>query len=269
MTVSNSRLAIDSSLSIGDAKFVRRACPSRSRSRTSASGSTEMSAGSRRSLGRLRPTSRATPVVPARTYVEVLPKGAPPSLVGTSVKLSIAVESTKGKVLAVPIGALSVAADGTSRVHVDLGPRQDPLRHRYPGLAAQGFVEVTSTGPGRSVRDLVVVGSRSGAARKAPTGKLGTYHARSRLDRGRRVSAQTPTTPASPTTPATPTTPEAPATPTDAHDAPEPLPRGAPSRRRPRRREPRWALTRRSSSCAGLAANMAPIRRSWRCAAST
>ena len=56
------------------------------------------------------PDLAGTTVDPARTYVEVLPERAPAALVGTSVKLSIAVKGTRGKVLAVPVGALSVAA---------------------------------------------------------------------------------------------------------------------------------------------------------------
>jgi hypothetical protein len=172
MTVSNSRLAIDTSLSVGDAKLVRRGLPVR----------IEESDLGVRIGGRVSRIARkpgtlpadlagTTPVDPARTYAEVLPSSAPPSLVGTSVKLSIAVESTKGKVLAVPIGALSVAADGTSRVQVDLGGDRTRFVEVVPGLAAQGFVEVRPTGKGKlSARDLVVVGSGPSAAVKAPTG---------------------------------------------------------------------------------------------------
>jgi hypothetical protein len=104
----------------------------------------------------------------------VVPEAAPASLVGTSVKLSIAVESTQGKVLAVPIGALSVAADGTSRVQVDRGGRTRFVTV-VPGLAAQGFVEVTPTRGGRlEAGDLVVVGSGPSSAAKAPTEPVGT-----------------------------------------------------------------------------------------------
>lgn len=246
MTVSNSRLAIDSSLSVGDAKLVRRGLKVRIE---------EPDLGVRISgaVSRIadKPgTSPAdlagtTPVDPARTYVEVLPESAPPSLVGTSVKLSIAVESTKGKVLAVPIGALSVAADGSSRVQVDLGGGKTRFVTVVPGLAAQGFVEVTPTAKGKlSEGDLVVVGSGSSAAEKAPTG-VGSDPAPSP---GSGAGAAAPgaasggatTTPApgattpdsgsapvTPQSPSTPSTPPADTPPTPV--APAPTAPGAPS----------------------------------------
>ena len=97
---------------------------------------------------------------PGRHYLEVTPARAPVSLVGTSVKLSISVESTKGKVLAVPLSALSLGADGNSRVQLDLGGRTRRVKV-IPGLAAQGFVEIRPAAAGElKVGDLVVVGSK-------------------------------------------------------------------------------------------------------------
>ena len=172
MTVSNSRLAVDSSLSVGDAKLVRRGGPVRIEEPdlgVRIDGTVSRIADK---PGTTPPDlAGTTPVDPARTYLEVLPKAAPPSLVGTSVKLSIAVESTKGKVLAVPVAALSVAADGSSRVQVDLGAGKTRFVTVVAGLAAQGFVKVSPTAKGKlSEGDLVVVGSGSSAANKAPTG---------------------------------------------------------------------------------------------------
>jgi hypothetical protein len=175
MTVTNSRLAIDSSLSIADAKLVRPGMRVRIEE-------TDLQVRARGSVSQVAakpgtpPADLAvtTPVDPARVYIEVVPEAAPASLVGTSVKLSIAVESTQGKVLAVPIGALSVAADGTSRVQVDRGGRTRFVTV-VPGLAAQGFVEVTPTRGGRlEAGDLVVVGSGPSSAAKAPTEPVGT-----------------------------------------------------------------------------------------------
>ena len=98
---------------------------------------------------------------------EVLPNRAPPSLVGASAKPSIAVESTKGKVLAVPIGALSVAGDGRSRVQVDLGGGRTRYVTVIPGPAAQGFAEVSPKGKLRE-GDRVVVGSEAPARAATP-----------------------------------------------------------------------------------------------------
>ena len=168
MTVTNSRLAIDSTLSIADAKLVEPGQPVRIEEQT-------LGISTRGTVSRIADTpgttpldlAITTPVDPSRTYVEVLPGSAPPSLVGASVKLSIAVESTNGKVLAVPIGALSVAGDGRSRVQIDLGGGRTRYVTVFPGLAAQGFAEVS---PKARLRegDRVVVGSEAPAAAATP-----------------------------------------------------------------------------------------------------
>ena len=165
MTVSNSRLAIDASLSVRDAKLVRRGLRVRIE---------EADLGVRISgrVGRIanKPGTTPTDLAGAPPSIRHPPtsrcfrRGAPPSLVGTSVKLSIAVESTKGKVMAVPIGALSVGRRRQLPRPGRPGPRQDAPRDRVPGLAAQGFVEVRPAAKGKlNERDLVVVGSRPGA----------------------------------------------------------------------------------------------------------
>jgi hypothetical protein len=78
------------------------------------------------------------------------------------VKLTIAVKSTKGAVLAVPASALSVGGDGESRVQVRRAGATRLVKV-VPGLAAGGLVEVSpASGERLSVGDLVVVGSRRG-----------------------------------------------------------------------------------------------------------
>ena len=165
MTVSNSRLAIDSSLSVRDAKLVRRGLRVTIEEpdlgvKISGTGQPD-----RRQAGhdadrprrhdppsiRHAPTSRCCPRALRRRW------SAPRS------SSSIAVESTKGKVLAVPIGALSVAADGSSRS--GRRPAADALRDGAPGLAAQGFVEVTGALGGRSRGGRLGLGRAQGADR--------------------------------------------------------------------------------------------------------
>jgi hypothetical protein len=78
------------------------------------------------------------------------------------VKLTIAVKSTKGAVLAVPVSALSIGGDGNSRVQVRRGGRTE-IVPVVPGLAAKGLVEVRPMGHARlEPGDLVIVGSRGG-----------------------------------------------------------------------------------------------------------
>ena len=99
---------------------------------------------------------------PSRFYLAVTPTTSLPSLVGASVKLTIAVKSSHGRVLAVPVSALSIGGDGRSRVQVRRGARID-LVPVDPGLAAEGLAEVRPTGGAMALRpgDLVVVGSRN------------------------------------------------------------------------------------------------------------
>jgi hypothetical protein len=153
MTVSNTRLAVDSSLSIDDAKLVR----------VGASVEIEEPDLGVRTKGVVtevadRPGTNK--VDPSRVYLEVTPGTAPAQLVGASVRLSIAVKSTGRKVLTVPVNALSVGADGSSRVQVERrGGRREYVTVEA-GLAAQGLVEIRSVGGSLEPGDLVVVGSR-------------------------------------------------------------------------------------------------------------
>ncbi len=153
MTVSNSRLAIDSSLSLNDAKLVR--------------------PGARVTIEEPDLGVRATGVVtqvadrpgthkvdPARVYLEVAPGTAPAQLVGASVKLTIAVKSTREAVLTVPVNALSVGADGSTRVQREGVGGLAEYVEVEPGLAAHGLVEVRPVSDRLAADDLVIVGAR-------------------------------------------------------------------------------------------------------------
>jgi peptidoglycan hydrolase-like protein with peptidoglycan-binding domain len=90
-------------------------------------------------------------------YFEVRVEETPTRLEGFSLRLTIPIESTDGAVTAVPISALSLAADGTSRVQVENDGALEYIVVE-PGLTADGYVAVTpvdgTLGPGK----LVVVG---------------------------------------------------------------------------------------------------------------
>lgn len=79
---------------------------------------------------------------------------------GVSVRLTIPTETTRGAVLAVPTSALSLAADGASRIQI-----QDKGELRYvvvkPGLSAGGFVEITPVDASLEAGQLVVVGYKA------------------------------------------------------------------------------------------------------------
>jgi hypothetical protein len=99
----------------------------------------------------------------------VTPKDAPPTLVGTSVVLTVTVDSTDQEVLAVPVAALSVAADGSSRVEVKRTDGTTRFVAVTPGLTAKGLVAVSPAGP-LAAGDLVIVGTgpSSGTGLTAP-----------------------------------------------------------------------------------------------------
>lgn len=90
-------------------------------------------------------------------YFEVRVEKTPTRLAGFSLRLTMPIESTKGPVTAVPISALSLAADGTSRVQVENNGALEYVVVK-PGMSADGFVEVTPLDGTLAADQLVVVG---------------------------------------------------------------------------------------------------------------
>jgi hypothetical protein len=155
MDVTNSRLAIDSSLSVSDKQLVRPGDPVTIEDQ-------DLGVTLHGRVVRVANTPGTNRVDPSRFYLEVIPNGGSVQLVGASVKLTVSVKSTKGAVLAVPVSALSVGGDGNSRVQVRRGGRTE-IVPVVPGLAAKGLVEVRPMGHARlEPGDLVIVGSRGG-----------------------------------------------------------------------------------------------------------
>jgi hypothetical protein len=153
MRVTNSRLAVDSSLAVSDAKLVKLGDPVTIEEQ-------ELNVRSRGLVTQLADTPGTNRVDPSRFYFAATPGASFPSIVGTSVKLTIGVKSTHGKVLAVPPSALSVGGNGDSRLQVRRNGRT-VLVPVIPGLAAEGLVEVRAA-RGQTLRpgELVVVGNR-------------------------------------------------------------------------------------------------------------
>jgi hypothetical protein len=173
MTVSNTRLAVDSSLSITDAKLVR----------PGADVKIEEPDLGIKTTGKVTQVAQAPgthKVDPGRVYLQVTPGTAPAQLVGSSVKLTVSVKSTDKAVLVVPVTALSVGADGTSRVQVERPGGKNEYVTVAPGLAAQGLVEVRPVRGGLALGDLVIVGERGSTA--SGSSSLGTTGANGALD---------------------------------------------------------------------------------------
>ncbi|UQD69694.1 peptidoglycan-binding protein [Bradyrhizobium japonicum] len=93
-------------------------------------------------------------------YLGVKVESTPVALAGFSVRLAIPIETTKGPVIAVPTSALSLAADGTSRVLVDRSGRQEYVTVQ-PGLSTGGYVEVNASDERLAPGQMVVVGYKT------------------------------------------------------------------------------------------------------------
>jgi peptidoglycan hydrolase-like protein with peptidoglycan-binding domain len=156
MAVTSSQLVVDSSLAASDAKLVRVGDPV-------AIEEQELGVRAKGRVAVLDTSPGTRRVDPNRFFLLVVPTGRVKALVGASVKLTISIESTEGAVLAVPVSAVSVGGDGSSRVQVQRDGRTS-LVEVVPGLAAEGYVEIRPAGSEQlSKGDLVVVGADGGA----------------------------------------------------------------------------------------------------------
>ena len=150
MTVTNNKLSIDSSLPLEEAPLVKPKM---------AVAIDEPALGIKAMgiVARVADTPGTDGVDGYHIYFEVLVKETSAALEGFSLRLTIQIQSTGEKVTAVPVSALSLAADGTSRVQVDNNGALDFIVVE-PGLSADGFVEVTGVNGPLTPGQLVVVG---------------------------------------------------------------------------------------------------------------
>jgi multidrug efflux pump subunit AcrA (membrane-fusion protein) len=150
MTVTDNQLAIDSSLPLDAAPFVKPGMPV---------SIDEQALGIKAKgvVKRVADTPGTFGVDGYHIYFEVQVTETAARLEGFSLRLTIPIESTKGTVLTVPISALSLSAGGTSRVQV-----QDKGELKYvvvePGLSADGYVQVTPVDGSLEPDQLVVIG---------------------------------------------------------------------------------------------------------------
>lgn len=150
LSVTDNQLSIDSSLTLDAAPLVTpgmKVAIDEQALGVKATGTVQMVANS--------PGTRG--VDGFHIYFEVRVDPTSVKLDGFSVRLTIPIKSTDGAVTAVPTSALSLAADGSSRVQVQ---EEGELRYVVvkPGLSADGFVEVTPTNGKLEPGQLVVVG---------------------------------------------------------------------------------------------------------------
>jgi peptidoglycan hydrolase-like protein with peptidoglycan-binding domain len=150
LAVTNNQLAIDSSLPLDEAPLIKPGMQV-------AVDEPELGIEVTGVVSRVAGTPGTDGVDGFHIYFETLVDETPTEIEGFSLRLTIPIESTGGAVTAVPISALSLAADGTSRVQVD---NDGSLKFIVvePGLSAGGFVEVTPIDGTLTPGQLVVVG---------------------------------------------------------------------------------------------------------------
>lgn len=95
-------------------------------------------------------------------FFQTLVTDPPPTLIGASVRLTVPITSTTEAVLAVPLSAVSLAPDGSSRVQRSVDGIVEFLPVE-PGVSGDGYVAVTAPGGGLAAGDLVVIGIDPGA----------------------------------------------------------------------------------------------------------
>jgi multidrug efflux pump subunit AcrA (membrane-fusion protein) len=153
MSVTDNQLAIDSSLPLDAAPLVKpgmRVEIDEQALRIQASGV----------VTRVASTPGTHGVDGYHIYFEVRVDETPTPLKGFSLRLTIPIESTQGAVIAVPVSALSLSADGTSRVQVEKDGALEYLVVE-PGLSADGYVEVRPVDGTLEPGQLVVVGTEN------------------------------------------------------------------------------------------------------------
>ncbi len=150
LSVTDNQLAVDSSLTLETAPLVKPGMPV-------AIDEPDLGVKAKGVVEQVANTPGTRGVDGYHVYFEVRVIDARMKIDGISLRLTIPTESTSGPVLAVPTSALSLSADGTSRIQV-----QDKNELKYivvrPGLSAGGYVEVTPVDSALQAGQLVVVG---------------------------------------------------------------------------------------------------------------
>lgn len=183
MTVSTSKLAVDTSVDTAEAKLIKVGS-------AAVVESSEFDVDFTGTITQIASTPGTKGVDANKVYVEVTPsteatakvnttrdaadasRGATTAptdavdLNGSSVKITIPIRSTGKAVLAVPVAAVSVGSDGSPRVEIEIGGTATSTTRFATvrtGLAAGGFVAVTPVEGDLRAGTRVVVGNRDGS----------------------------------------------------------------------------------------------------------
>jgi hypothetical protein len=150
LVVTNNQLALDSSLTLEEAPLVKPGM-------VVAIDEPDLGIEASGVVSRVAESPGTDGVDGFHVYFETLVDETAAALEGFSLRLTIPVQSTEAAALVVPISALSLAADGTSRVQVE----EDGVLKVVavePGLSADGFVAITPLEGTLAPGQLVVIG---------------------------------------------------------------------------------------------------------------
>jgi peptidoglycan hydrolase-like protein with peptidoglycan-binding domain len=150
MTVTNNQLAIDSALPLDEAPLVRPGM-------AVTIDEPDLGITATGVVAQIADAPGTFGVDGFHVYFEILVDETPLALDGFSLRLTIPIETTEGAVTTIPISALSLAADGTSRVQVENNGILEFVIVE-PGLSADGFVEVTPIEGTLMPGQMVVIG---------------------------------------------------------------------------------------------------------------
>ena len=159
MTVTTSKLAVDSSVDTSDAKLMKVGAKVTIESN-------EFNVTLPGTVTEVATSPGTKGVDPTKVYIAVTPEASTQvnasDLNGASVKLTIPIRSTGTEVLAVPESAVSVGPDGSARVEVETTPG-GPTRFVTvrTGVAAAGYIAITPVGGSLKVGDNVTTGDAS------------------------------------------------------------------------------------------------------------
>jgi peptidoglycan hydrolase-like protein with peptidoglycan-binding domain len=157
LTVTDNQLAVDASLPLDAAPLVKAGMPVAIDEQALGIKATGIVEG-------VATTPGTRGVDGFHIYLGIRVDSTPVRLEGFSVRLTIPIESTKGAVTAVPVSALSLATDGTSRLQVEKNGALDYITVQ-PGLTANGYVEVSPLAGTLAPGQLVVIGYNNPAGR--------------------------------------------------------------------------------------------------------
>lgn len=156
MTVTDNQLSIDSKLPLDVAPLVRPGMPV-------TIDEPALGIEARGVVERVADTPGTRGVDGYHFYLQVRVVETQTPLQRFSLRLTIPIESTEKAVTVVPTSALSLSADGTSRVQVKNGNGLEYLVVE-PGLSADGYVEVTPVSGTLVHEQLVVVGYKNSSS---------------------------------------------------------------------------------------------------------